>query len=368
MRRSLLAVAALAAAATLPTAAQAAKAPLASYSPGGGSKIVVFGHRGASGYRPEHTLASYTLAARMGADVIEPDLVVTKDDQLVVRHEPEIGGTTDVADHPEFADRKTTKTIDGVKNTGWFTEDFTLAELKTLRAKERLPDLRQHNTTYDGRYEIPTFQEVVDLRAKLSRQLHRTIAIAPETKHPTYFRSTGHDVTALLVQALRRNGLDKARSPVYIQSFEVDNLKQLNTQVGDQLVQLLSATGSPADSSPPNTGTPTYAQLSSKAGLRGIAKYADSASPDYQQILPRTKAGASLPATSFVKDAHAAGLKVVPYTVRPENSFLPTDLRRGDKPEDYGDVITLFERLYAQRIDGIFSDTPDIAVAVRDGQ
>src|SRR5262245_61276618 len=180
-----------------------------------GSGPIVIGHRGAAGYRPEHTLASYALAARMGADYVEPDLVSTKDGVLVARHEPEISQTTDVASHPEFAGRRTTKTIDGNPVTGWFTDDFTLAELKTLRAKERIPDLRQRNTIYDGRYEIPTFQEVIDLVKRLSREQHRQIGIYPETKHPTYFRSEGLPLEPGLVRTLRRNGLDTPNAKVF---------------------------------------------------------------------------------------------------------------------------------------------------------
>src|SRR5215213_7342504 len=189
---------------------------------------LVIGHRGAAGYRPEHTLASYELAARMGADYIEPDLVSTKDGVLVARHEPEISTTTDVADHPEFADRRTTKTIDGAPVTGWFTEDFTLAELKTLRAKERIPDIRPQNTAYDGLFEVPTFQEVLDLRKRLSKELHRQIGVYPETKHPSYFRSIGLPLEERLVQALRDNKLDRKKSPVFVQSFEVGNLQALD--------------------------------------------------------------------------------------------------------------------------------------------
>jgi glycerophosphoryl diester phosphodiesterase len=170
---------------------------------------LVIGHRGASGYRPEHTLASYELAARMGADYIEPDLVSTRDGVLVARHEPEISTTTDVADHPEFASRFKTKVIDGTEFEGWFTEDFTLAELKTLRAKERLPDIRPQNTAYDGQFEVPTFQEVLDLRKRLSKELHRQIGVYPETKHPSYFRSIGLPLEERLVQALRDNKLDR---------------------------------------------------------------------------------------------------------------------------------------------------------------
>jgi glycerophosphoryl diester phosphodiesterase len=177
---------------------------------------LVIGHRGASGYRPEHTLASYELAARLGADFIEPDLVSTKDHVLIARHENDITGTTDVADHPEFAGRRTTKSIDGQPVTGWFTEDFTLAEIKTLRAKERLPELRQRNTIYDGLFQIPTFYEVLALRARLSKELHRQIGVYPETKHPTHFQSVGLELETPLVRGLSRAGLNNAASPVFI--------------------------------------------------------------------------------------------------------------------------------------------------------
>ena len=211
---------------------------------------IVFGHRGAAGYRPEHTLASYELGARMGADFIEPDLVSTKDGHLVVRHEPEIGGTTDVADHPEFADRKTTKVIDGISYTGWFTDDFTLAELKTLRAKERLPAVRQRNTIYDGRYEIPTLRRS-STSAQLSKELGRTVGIVPEVKHSSYFEAEGLAIEPKLVKALRENGLDKADSPVVMQSFETTNLKELNEEIDVPLVALLdSTTIVPADVRP----------------------------------------------------------------------------------------------------------------------
>ena len=188
---------------------------------------VVIGHRGASGYRPEHTLASYELAIRMGADYIEPDLVSTKDGVLVARHENEIGGTTDVAQHPEFADRRTTKSIDGRQVTGWFTEDFTLAELKTLRAKERLPQVRPSNTRYDGRFEVPTFDEVLDLAAKESKRRGVTIGVYPETKHPTYFDSIGLSLEEPLVRTLKAHHLDRANAPVFVQSFETSNLREL---------------------------------------------------------------------------------------------------------------------------------------------
>ena len=256
------------------------------------SAPLVLGHRGAAGYRPEHTLAGYELAARMGADFIEPDLVSTKDHVLVARHENDITGTTDVADHPEFAARKTTKVVDGTSHTGWFTEDFTLAEIKTLRAKERLPDIRQHNTLYDGLFEIPTFDEVLALRERLSRDLHRTVGVYPETKHPKYFQKIGLGLEAPLVTALQRAGLTKSSSPVFIQSFEITNLIDLRShfKVKDKLVFLTSATGAPYDLS--STGDPrTYADLTTPAGLAWLAKTVDGIGPDKLQVIPRQADG-----------------------------------------------------------------------------
>jgi glycerophosphoryl diester phosphodiesterase len=326
---------------------------------------IVFGHRGAAGYRPEHTVASYELAARMGADFIEPDLVSTKDGHLVVRHEPEIGGTTDVADHPEFADRKTTKVIDGTSYTGWFTDDFTLAELKTLRARERLPDVRQRNTIYDGRYEIPTLQEVIDLRAKLSKELGRTVGIVPEVKHSSYFRAEGLAIEPKLVQALRENGLDKADSPVVVQSFETANLKELNREIDVPLVALLdSPTVIPGDVQAAG-GTSTFADLATPAGLKGLAEFADWVGPSKTYIIPTDAAGEWQAPTSFVDDAHAAGLKVVPYTFRNENQFLPPSLRSSADPNAYGDAFSEYKAFFDLGVDGVFSDNPDTAVAAR---
>src|SRR5689334_13838056 len=203
-------VAAIATGAVAAPATAADKAPAKTHH----QAVTVFAHRGASGYRPEHTLAAYALAIQLGADYIEPDLVSTKDGLLVARHENEIGGTTDVAQHPEFADRRTTRTIDGRAVTGWFTEDFTLDELRTLRAKERLPQVRPGNTRYDGRFEVPTFDEVLRLAKDESRRTGRTIGVAPETKHPTYFDSIGLSLEEPLLRSLRAANLDKAKSPV----------------------------------------------------------------------------------------------------------------------------------------------------------
>jgi len=323
---------------------------------------LVIGHRGASGHRPEHTLAAYALAARMGADYIEPDLVSTKDHVLVARHENEISTTTDVADRAEFASRRTTKVIDGVTLTGWFTEDFTLAELRTLRAKERIPQIRQRNTIYDGRYRVPTFEGVVWLAKRLSRELRREIGIYPETKHPSYFRAIGLPLEGPLVGTLRAANLDKRRSPVFIQSFEVGNLKRLDRRIDVPLVQLLGGrTQRPADD------PRTYGELATPAGLAGIARYADGVGPSKDYIVPRSPTGASLAPTSFVADAHAAGLVVHPYTFRNENTFLPLELRRGTDPAAWGDAIAEYEQFFGLGVDGVFSDHPDTAVEAREG-
>jgi glycerophosphoryl diester phosphodiesterase len=330
----------------------------------------IYGHRGASGYRPEHTAGSYRLAARMGADYIEPDLVSTKDGVLVARHEPAIGGTTDVADHPEFADRQTTKVIDGVEYADeWFTEDFTLAELKTLRAKERLPAVRPHNTLYDGRYEIPTFQEVIELRDRLSKELGRKVGLIPELKHSTYFRSIGLPLEEKLVKQLRANKLDGRRAKVTVQSFEVANLMALDRKLpGVPLVQLYGAKATKPGDVLAEGGDLTYADMATPAGLRAVARYADIVGPSKDYIVPRDAAGASLPPTTFVDDAHRAGLDVVPYTFRNENQFLPLELRKGTDPNAYGNAFAEYEQFFALGVDGLFSDNPDTAKAARDGE
>jgi glycerophosphoryl diester phosphodiesterase len=324
------------------------------------ARPLVIAHRGASGYRPEHTLAAYELGARMGADYIEPDLVSTRDGVLIARHENEISGTTDVAEHPEFASRRTTKTIDGTPITGWFTEDFTLAELKTLRAKERIPDIRQENTIYNGRYQVPTLQEVIDLARRLSRELDREIGIYPETKHPTYFQDIGLPLERPLVATLRRNGLDDRRDNVFVQSFETGNLQELDERIDTPLVQLFGAPGAT-----PVGDTRTYGELATDAGLREISRYADGVGPSKDYIVPRDAAGSSLPPTDFVRRAHRAGLLVHPYTFRNENTFLPLELRSGPNPADYGDAFSEYEQFYELGVDGLFSDNPDTAVEAR---
>ncbi len=328
---------------------------------------LVIAHRGASGYRPEHTLAAYELGARLGADYVEPDLVRTKDGVLVARHENEISGTTDVATRPEFADRRTTKVIDGLSLTGWFTEDFTLAELKTLRAVERIPALRPRNTRFNGFYEVPTFQEVIDLTKRLSKELGRPIGIYPETKHPTYFRDIGLPLEEPLVRVLNRNGLNSRRAKVFVQSFEVGNLQALDDELRVPLVQLLGArTQKPWDFVV--SGDPrTYADMATPAGLEDIAEYADGVGPSKDYIVPRDAAGNSLPPTSFVDDAHRAGLLVHPYTFRNENSFLPLELRSSDDPAAYGNAAAEYEQFFELGVDGLFSDNADTALRARGG-
>jgi glycerophosphoryl diester phosphodiesterase len=319
-----------------------------------------------SGYRPEHTLASYELAARMGADYIECDVVSTRDGVLVCRHENDVSGTTDVADHPEFADRRTTKTVDGVPLTGWFTEDFTLDELRTLRAVERLPELREENELYDGLFGVPTLDEFLDLRADLSRELHRQVGAYIETKHPTYFDGLGLSLEEPLLADLRESHLDTRRSPVFLQSFETTNLRELHDAgVQVPLVQLLGPDGAPADLVA--AGDPrTYADLATAAGLAGIAEYADGVGPDKSQVIPVQPDGTLGGPTSFVSDAHAVDLLVHPYTFRNENQFLPADLREGSDPADYGEALAEELRFWEAGVDGVFTDQPDTGVLTRE--
>ena len=327
---------------------------------------IVIGHRGSPAYRPEHTIASYMLAIEMGADYIEPDLVFTKDGQLVARHEPDIGATTNVADHPEFASRQTTRTIDGVifANT-WFTFDFTLAELKTLRAKERLPLVRPQNTALDGLFEVPTFQEVIDL-AKA-----KGVGIYPETKHPTFFQSLGFSLDAPLLATLRRNGLDRPDAKVFIQSFEVGNLQRLRRETPLPLIQLIDAAGAPADFVA--SGDPrTYDDLVTPQGLAEISTYADGIGPDKSRIVAGNSAGNPLgQPTTLVRDAHRVGLLLHPFTFRPENNFLAADFRVGNpsSPEYLharGDQPAELALYYKLGVDGLFADNADTAVAVRE--
>ena len=326
-------------------------------------EIVVIGHRGASGYRPEHTLAAYQLAIEQCADFIEPDLVSTKDGVLVARHENEISGTTDVASHPEFTDRFTTKVIDGVTISGWFTEDFTLAELKTLRAVERIPQVRPQNTTYDGRFEIPTLKEIIDL-ARSSRTCDgNVVGIYPETKHPSYFDSIGLSMEEELVRVLHANGFHGPRAPVFIQSFEVANLRDLATMTRLPLVQLVNCSGRPADFAA--VGDPrTYVDLVTPEGLAFVASYADGIGACKDIMIPRNPDGTLGAPSPVIDDAHDAGLLVHGWTFRRENRFLPVDLREGTDPNTPGDMTGELAAFVAAGMDGFFTDNPDLGAIV----
>jgi glycerophosphoryl diester phosphodiesterase len=297
-----------------------------------GARPLIIGHRGASGYRPEHTLESYRLAVEIGADYIEPDLVSTKDGVLIARHENEIGSTTNVAER--FPDRKTTKTIDGTAVTGWFTEDFTLAEIQTLRARERLA-FREHD--YDDHFQIPTFDDVIALAQTLGEQWHRAVGIYPETKHPTYFRGIGLPLEEKLVAALAAHGWNRRDAPVFIQSFETGNLRDLRQKTPVRLIQLGNA-----------------AAMFDDAGLKTIASYADGIGPEKSLVIPIGTDGSIGTPTDLVSRAHAAGLLVHIWTIRIDKAFLPAGY--GAKPE------LEFQRFRDLGVDGIFTDFPDVAV------
>jgi glycerophosphoryl diester phosphodiesterase len=327
-----------------------------------GRPPIVIAHRGASGYLPEHTLAAYRLAIAQGADFIEADLVSTRDGVLIARHGVDLTETTDVADHPEFARRRTRKTIDGSPAEGWFADDFTLAEIRTLRARQRL-SFRSRD--YDGRFEIPTFQEVIDLARRESGRTGRRIGLYPETKHPSYHRSVNLPLEEKLVDALARNGLTGRDAPVFIQSFEVANLKALRRITGVGLVQLLEGEGIAADGRvvpgrPYDfvlAGDPrTYADLLTPAGLAEIRTYADGIGPWKRYIIGEAGKRLAAPGT-LVRDAHAAGLLVHAWTFRDEARYLA---------EDYGqDPLAEYRQFYGLGVDGVFSDFPDRAVAGR---
>ena len=324
------------------------------------SRLVV-GHRGASGDRPEHTLASYEEAIRQCADFIEPDLVPTKDGALVARHENEIGGTTDVATRPEFADRRTTKTVDGVRYTGWFTEDFTLAELKTLRAKERIPGTRPQNTRFDGLYAVPTLDEVLDL-ARHSRACDGSpVGVYIETKHPTYFDGLGLSMEEPLVEELERNGFGDTPDRVFLQSFETTNLRDLDRMTDLPLVQLTGCSGAPYDLVVRGDRR-TYADLVTRAGLRRVSRYADGLGPCKDQVIPRDAQGRLLRPTAVVDDAHRFDLLVHPYTFRVENQVLPAQFRRGTDPNAPGDLAGELRVFLRAGIDGFFTDNPALGV------
>jgi glycerophosphoryl diester phosphodiesterase len=339
----------------------------------------VIAHRGASGYVPEHTLPGYFIAIQQGADYVEPDLVITRDGALVARHENEIGGTTDVAAHPKFAARKTTKSIDGRDVTGWFTEDFTLAELKSLRARERLPDLR--STRYDGAFEIPTFDEVLDLVAAADQQRAASaraaglpvpprIGVYPETKHPSYFAKLGLHFDERMLDALTRHGYSKRADPICLQSFEVGNLQALRKKTDLPIVQLVEPTGQPFDFTLAGDRR-SYADMMSDAGLAEITRYADAIGP-HKWMVVRFDQGSNDGShdgshdTGLARRARAAGLGVHVWTLRAENEFLPTGLRSAGDAAAHGDLKAEIRALLDAGITGFFSDHPDLAVRARD--
>ncbi|HEY7996139.1 MAG TPA: glycerophosphodiester phosphodiesterase [Steroidobacteraceae bacterium] len=337
---------------------------------------IVIGHRGASGYLPEHTLAAYFLALQCGADYIEPDLVMSGDGVLVARHENEISGTTDVAAQPRFAARRTHRSIDGTEVHGWFTEDFTLAELKSLRARERIPQLRAGNARFDGLFEIPTLEEILVLVQGVEAQRARRaallgeasparIGIYPETKHPSHFAARGLAMETTLLATLARFGYAGAAAPVWLQSFEVANLITLAGLTELKRVQLIEERGAPFDRV--LCGDPcSYADLVTRQGLAGIARYAQAIGPAKALILARHANDTLGAATGLVAAAHAAGLQVHPWTFRAENQFLPQEFRRGTDPTAHGDLRGEIRAYLAAGIDGLFTDQPDIAVAARD--
>lgn len=318
--------------------------------------FLVIAHRGASAERPEHTLAAYERAIDQGADYIEPDLVVTKDFQLVARHENELSGTTDVASRPEFEDRRRTKTVEGQTVAGWFSEDFTLAELRTLRARERVPNVRPASATYDGLYQIATFAEIVGLVRAKEAETGRKIGLYPELKHPTLMLQQERiDMVDLIVRELRQLDLDREDARVFIQVFEIAPLQRLKRQVKVPLILLISSQGGPYD----EPGM-RWADMITPSGLAEVAKYADGIGPWLGHVLDP----ATMQPTSLVRDAHAAGLKVHPWTLRKENGFLPAALQTAGGPADEGNYQALFRAAIASGADGLFTDNVKELVAM----
>lgn len=322
---------------------------------------LVIAHRGASADRPEHSLMAYKLAIEQGADVIEPDLVATKDGHLVARHENEISTTTDVADHPEFAARRTSKKIDGQQVEGWFTEDFTLAELKRLSVRERLPQLRPANKAFDGIETIPTFNEILELVKAEQKRTGRRIGLYPETKHPSYFRSIGLPLEEPLLAALARAGYRSKEDPVFIQSFEAGNLEAIRPRTELRLIQLMASAGGPPDR--PET---SYADMSTPEGLKQLARSVDGIGVEKPMVIPRNGDGKLGRPTQLVADAHAAGLAVHIWTFRPENYFLAAEFRSGEDLTARGDGAGEIQSFLRAGIDGLFSDCVTEAVKARD--
>jgi glycerophosphoryl diester phosphodiesterase len=325
------------------------------------SRPLVVAHRGSSGYRPEHTLAAYRLAIQQGADYIEPDLVSTRDGALVARHENEIGETTDVASRPEFARRRTTKLVDNAERSGWFTEDFTLAELKTLRARERLQQTRPANADFDGQYPLATLDEILDLAAAARTRDGERVGVYLETKHPSYFRSLGLPLEEPMLAALDVYGYGDAAAPVFLQSFETANLRRLAATTCYRLIQLIEVGGGPFDLVVAGEHR-TYADLVTGDGLREISDYAYGVGLPKPVMIPRDAAGRLLEPTPVIANAHRCGLQVHGWTFRRENFFLPLQYRRGTDPNGTGDLLGEIDAFLAAGMDGIFVDNPDLVV------
>jgi len=328
-------------------------------------RVEIFGHRGASALRPEHTLASYAKAIADGADYIEPDLCITKDGVLVARHENDISGTTDVAQRAEFAGRKTVKWVDGQRVEGWFTEDFTLAELKTLRAIERLPQFRPHNAAMNGQFDVPTWEEIIDFTAAESAARGRLVGLVPELKHSTYFASVGLPLEDRFLATLAAHDYVR-RCPLEIQSFEIANLKYLRGRLGRipriRLMQLVEPdAGKPADVVKAGHG-PSYSEMITPAGLAEVAQYADVIAPPTRAIIPLGPDKKLGQPTSLVADAHKAGLLVHIWTFRPENYFLAADFQDANGPAARNEAGSIAEmQAYIRTgIDGFFSDDPGL--------
>nr|WP_314468613.1 glycerophosphodiester phosphodiesterase [uncultured Novosphingobium sp.] len=377
-RRGMLLAGAGAGAATLLGQGPALAAPQNSVAQTGGArkKPLVIGHRGCSALRPEHTLASYAKAIDQGADFVEPDLVSTKDGALIARHENNIAETTNVADHPEFAQRRTTKVIDGEKVTGWFTEDFTLAEIKTLRAVERLGAMRPESKSYDGQFQLLTLEEIADFVAAESAARGRKIGLIPEIKHSTYFAGIGLPQEQRFLDRVAASHY-LSTAPVIVQSFEVANLKWLRPRIAAyRSLQLLQLTV-PLDMHPADVaasgGSLTFKQMLTPAGLAEVRTYADWIAPVLQGIIPfgdaTGKSGPLGKPSTLVRDAHAAGLLVSTWTVRPENSFLPTDFRGpgGDAARQDKACIEFMRHFIAAGVDSFFTDDPGLGRAAVDG-
>lgn len=336
-------------------------------------KPLVFAHRGCSARRPEHTLASYAKAIADGADYVEPDLVTTRDGALVVRHEHDLTATTDVSRRPEFASRKTVRTINGRTATGWFSEDFTLAEIKTLRAIERMGAIRTESRGYDGQFQILTFDEMIDFVAAEAATRGRSIGIVPELKHSTYFRRIGLPLEDRFLAALAAHEYTR-RHPVEVQSFETENLRYIRKRIGRPAnVKLLQLLGRPIDVPPDIAeagGTTSFAELATPKGLTRIARYADVVSPPTRTVIPLDASGRLARPSRIVADAHAAGLLIRPYDFMPENRFIAADFRddRGDNVRNEAGSIAEIRRYLATGIDGFFTDDPAIGRAAVDGR